>query len=78
MLSILRTVAGRVKGAEAGGVLAELVAPEPRVILVLGNPVSVHVLKKVIASERLKERANVGAGIGCDDSTVLQAIGGVW
>lgn len=45
VLAVLRTVASNVECRVAGGVLGELVAPESSVILVLCNPVVVHVFE---------------------------------
>lgn len=45
VLTVLRTVASNVECRVAGGVLGELVAPESSVILVLCNPVVVHVFE---------------------------------
>ena len=77
MLAVLRAVARGVEGAEAGGVLAKLVAPEAGVVLVLRNPVCVHVLQQVVAAEGLEESADVGARVGWNNGAILQAVGGV-
>ncbi|KAJ8108241.1 hypothetical protein OPT61_g8307 [Boeremia exigua] len=77
VLAVLRAVARRVEGAEAGGVLAELVGPESGVVLVLRDPVRVHVLEQVVAAKGLEEGPDVGAGIRGDDRAVGEARGGV-
>lgn len=53
MLTILWTITRNIEGAEAGGVFTELVCPESTVILQKSDPVRVHVLKQIIATERL-------------------------
>lgn len=78
MLTVLRAVAGCVEGAEARGVLAEFVAPESGVVLVLRNPVCVHVLEEIVAAKRLEESANIRSGVGWDESAILQTVCGVW
>jgi hypothetical protein len=77
VLPVQRTVARRVESAEAGGVLAELVAPEARVVLVLRDPVRVHVLEQIVAAERFQERADVGAGVRRNHGAVFETVGGI-
>ena len=77
VLAVLRAVAGHVEGAEAVAVLGHLVAPEARVVLVLRNPVCVHVFEEVGAAKGLEEGADVGARVGEHGGTVREAIGGV-
>ena len=50
--------------------LAEFMPPEPCVILVLRNPVLVHILKQIVLSEWLEKRADVGARVRRDNGTV--------
>ena len=78
VLAVLRTVAGNVKRRVACGMLGELVAPESRVILILSNPVIVHVFKQVVLAEWLEESANVGAGVGGDRNSVRFSSGRIW
>lgn len=74
VLAVQRAVAWRVEGAVAGGVLAKLMAPETRVILILSDPVRVHVFQEIVAAEGLQKGANVGPFIGRHNSAVLEAI----
>lgn len=77
VLAVLRAVARHVEGREARRVLAELVAPEPGVVLVLRDPVRVHVLAQVGLAERLQERADVRSRPGEHGGAVGEAVGGV-
>jgi hypothetical protein len=58
-------------------VLAELVAPETGVILVLRDPVVVHVFEQVVAAEGFKECADVGAVVRGDEGAIGEAVCGV-
>jgi hypothetical protein len=58
-------------------VLAELVAPEARVVLVLRDPVVIHVFEQVVAAERLEEGSDVGAVVGGDEGAIGKPVGRV-
>lgn len=77
VLDVLRAVALDVEGRVARGVLAELVAPEPGVVLVLRHPVLVHVRQQVELAERLEERADAGPRVGRHRRAVRLARRGV-
>lgn len=74
VLDVLRAVAGNIKGAVAGGVLGELMAPKVWVGLALGDPVLVHVGEEIVAAKGLEKGADVGAVVGGDVGGV--AVGG--
>jgi len=57
--------------------LGKLVAPEARVILILRDPVVVHVLQQVVFSEGFEECADVGTGISGYWDAVRLSCGGV-
>jgi hypothetical protein len=77
VLAVHRAVAWHIKGGETGGVFAELVAPETRVVLLEGDPVRVHVREEIVPTERLEERADIGAIVGRDKCAIGQTSGGV-
>lgn len=70
VFAILRTVARDVEGRIAGRVLREFMSPETSIILVLCDPVVVHVLKQIVFAERLEESANVGAVVSWHWSSI--------
>jgi hypothetical protein len=51
--------------------------PEILVRLVLRNPVRVHVLEQVVATEWFQESANAGAIVRRYKRTIWQSIGGI-
>lgn len=77
VLAVLRTIAGDVEGGEASCVLAELVGPEAGVVLLKGDPVGVHVVEEIVATERLEESADIGAVVDWDNGAIGEAVGGV-
>ena len=78
MLYVLWSIARDVKCAEAGRVLAELVAPKIIVGLILCDPVLVHVRAQVEGTEWLQESPDVRAIVRRDIRALWCPCGGVW
>jgi hypothetical protein len=78
VLTVHGAVAWLVEGREARSVLAELVSPKASVVLVLSNPVRVHVFEEVVAAKGLDEGTDVGAVVRWYKGAVGESIGGVW
>ena len=68
VLDILGPVARKVEGAEAGGVLAELMAPESGVRGALGRPKLGHIVEKVMLAKGTEE--------GIDSRPIVGGYGG--
>lgn len=78
MLAVLWAIARNIEGGEASSMFAELMTPESRVVLLPCDPVGVHVLEKIVPTERLKESADVRAIVGCHKRAIGKTVGGVW
>lgn len=57
--------------------LREFVAPESRVVLVLRDPIIVHVIEQIVLAEWLEEGADVGAIVSWDRDTVGLSSGSI-
>ena len=78
VLDVVGSVARDIKCRIAGGVFAELVAPEIRVWRALVNPVGVHPVEQVVSAEGFDECADIGPRVGWNKCTVGKAVCRVW
>jgi len=78
MFTVLWAIARRVERRETCSMFAELMAPEPRIILVLRNPVCVHILQQILLAKWLQEGTDVGSRVGWNEGAIRRASRGVW
>ena len=78
LLWLVANVAGWIKGADAGTMLAPFVLPERFVIGPLVFPVDVHVIEEIIAVASLENLRDVGVLAGLIAVLTISAVAVVW